>query len=456
MAMAVAGSSVKAANAPLKNNNGAMAMVTTLFFTWGFITCLNDILIPHLKSIFDLNYFEVMFVQFCFFTSYFVFSLPSGKLVEWVGYKRSMVTGLLTMAVGAVLFVPAALVPSFPLFLVALIVISAGMTLLQVSANPYVAILGPERTASSRLNLTQAFNSLGTTIAPAIGAFLILGVVPKGMDEIRAMAPAALHAYRVQEASSVKLPYLAITGALILLALAIAMFNLPRMEMTRDFRIPKDGIHQSIWKFRHTVLGAASIFCYVGAEVSIGSFLVNYLSQPEIGGVRIESFIHMISQAALIFHLHIWAHGGTVVVLAAQMVALYWGGAMVGRFIGSAVLRKVSPGRVLGIVALVAGLLVLVSMTNTGSVAMWSILLVGLFNSIMFPTAFALAVAGLGPLTGKASGLLLTAAGGGAVIPLLQGKLIDTAGYHISFIVPALCYLWIVFYGFRGSRVRMA
>src|ERR1700759_926114 len=216
-------------NAPQKTNLGAMAMVTTLFFAWGFLTCLNDILIPHLKNIFDLNYAEVMLVQFAFFSSYFIFSMPSGKIVEWIGYKRSMVTGLLTMATGAILFVPAASIPSFPLFLAALIVLAAGMTVLQTSANPYVTVLGPPRTASSRLNLTQAFNSLGTTIAPKFGSWLILGGVapPLAVEALRALPPAQLQAYRLQQAASVKMPYMGLAVALFVLAGIIAMYKLP-------------------------------------------------------------------------------------------------------------------------------------------------------------------------------------------------------------------------------------
>ena len=414
------------ATQPSGSYTSAMAMVTTLFFVWGFLTCLNDILIPHLKAIFDLNYFAVMFVQFVFFGAYFVFAVPAGWVVEWIGYKRTMVLGLLTMAVGALLFIPAASVPSFPLFLAAEIVLATGITVLQVSANPYVSVLGPERTASSRLNLTQAFNSLGTTIAPAIGSFLILSAAPKSMDEVREMAPDVLQAYRLHEAATVKMPYLAIALALVLLGLAIAMFKLPRIEATRDFRPPEEGVTDSIWKYRHTLLGAIGIFTYVGAEVAIGSFLVNYFSQPDTGGLTVQT--------------------------AAKLVSFYWGGAMVGRFIGSAVLQKVRPNLALGTVAIVAGLLVVTSMMNHGQIAVWSIILVGLFNSVMFPTIFTLGIAELGPLTGKGSGLLIAAIVGGAVIPVLEGRLADRIGIHHAFILPALCYIYISYYGFRGSR----
>lgn len=406
----------------------ALAIVTALFFMWGFLTALNDILIPHLRSIFELNYTESMLVQFAFFSAYFVFALPSGKIIEWIGYKRTMVFGLFTMAVGAVLFIPAASVPSFPLFLGALIVLAAGITVLQVSANPYVSILGPAQTASSRLNLTQAFNSLGTTIAPYLGSLFILGGVALSATELQQLSPEALHAYRIHQAASVKMPYLAIALALVALGLAIALYRLPRIETTRDFRPVIAGERgDSIWHYPHVILGAVGIFVYVGAEVAIGSFLTNYFSQPDTGGLTVQS--------------------------AAKLVSFYWGGAMVGRFIGSAILQKANPGRILGFSAIVACLLVILSMLSFGQVAVWSILLVGFFNSTMFPTIFTLGIAEMGPLTGKASGLLIQAIVGGAVIPLLQGAIADKIGIHHAFVLPVLCYVFIAYYGFRGSRV---
>jgi FHS family L-fucose permease-like MFS transporter len=427
MAITNVSSSSVTANAPGSTNKSAMAMVTTLFFMWGFLTSLNDILIPHLKSIFSLNYAEAMLVQFAFFSSYAVFALPSGKIIEWIGYQRTMVVGLFTMGVGAVLFIPAASAPSFPLFLSALIVLAAGITVLQVAANPYVSILGPAETASSRLNLTQAFNSLGTTIAPWFGSWLILREAPAVLD-IKTLSNGQLHAYRIQQAATVKMPYIAIALALAVLGLAIAMYHFPRIDTTREFRRPKQGEHEyTIWSYPHVILGAIAIFVYVGAEVSIGSFLVNYFNQPDIGGLSVQA--------------------------AANLVPFYWGGAMIGRFIGSAVLQKVRPGYLLGLCAIVALLLVVTSMATFGHFAMWSILLVGLFNSIMFPTIFTLGIAELGPLTGKASGLLVAAIVGGAIIPLAEGALADRIGIHHAFILPVLCYLYIAFYGFRGSRV---
>ncbi len=411
-----------------RSYTGPLAMVTTLFFMWGFLTCLNDILVPHLKSIFDLNYAEVMLIQFCFFSAYFVFSIPSGKIIERIGYQKMMVAGLLTMGLGALLFIPAASVPSFPLFLAALIILAAGITALQVSANPYVAVLGPARTASSRLNLTQAFNSLGTTVAPFFGGLLILGAaIPKTAEELRALSPQALNAYRLEEASSVKLPYLIIALALILLGVVIAKFKLPHIpEAEGGHAVSND----SVWKHRNLVMGIGAIFCYVGAEVAIGSFLVNFMNLAEIGNLR--------------------------AAVAAKYLTFYWGGAMIGRFIGSAVLQRISTRVVLGFNAIVAVLLVCLAMLSAGHLAMWALLLVGLFNSIMFPSIFTLGIEGLGPLTGEGSGLLIMAIVGGAIIPELQGVLADRVGLHHAFVLPVICYLYILFFAANGLPRRAA
>jgi FHS family L-fucose permease-like MFS transporter len=424
-AMAIANASLPdSAAAPPSSHKAAMAMVTTLFFMWGFLTALNDILVPHLKSMFDLTYAQVMLIQFSFFSAYFVFAIPSGKLVERIGYKRSIVAGLLTMGLGALLFIPAASVPSFRLFLTALVVLAAGITALQVAANPYVAVLGPPETASSRLNLTQAFNSLGTTIAPYLGSLVILSTAPLAIEQVRRLSPERLQIYRLQQASSVKLPYLGLALALIALALVIATFKLPPISTEQS--LPASDGTGSVWKQRHLLLGVVGIFVYVGAEVSIGSFLVSYMSQPYIANIPVQ--------------------------VAARYVSFYWGGAMVGRFIGSGLLQKVRTGRLLGMVAIMAGSLVTVSMLTVGHVAMWSILLVGLFNSIMFPSIFTLGIAGLGPLTGKGSGLLVCAIVGGAIIPELQGIVADHIGIHHAFFLPVICYLYITYFAFWGSR----
>ena len=410
--------------APSSTYKGALAVMTTLFFMWGFVTVLNDVLVPHLKSIFDLTYARVMLIQFSFFSAYFIFSIPSAKLIDWIGYHKTMVVGLFTMGLGAFLFIPAARAASYPLFLTALMILAAGITALQVAANPYVAVLGPAETASSRLNLAQAFNSLGTTIGPYLGGALILTAVPLSMESVRQLSPEALQAYRIHEASSIKLPYIVIGLTLLALGVAIALFKLPAMPQAE--RHGAAGPQTSVWKHRNLVLGTVGIFVYVGAEVAIGSFLINYLSQSNIGNVS--------------------------VLVAARYVSYYWGGAMLGRFVGSAILQKVRTGTVLGIAAGTACLLVCISMFTLGHVAMWSILLVGFFNSIMFPSIFTLGIAELGPLTGDGSGLLIMAIVGGAIIPVIQGALADRVGIHHAFILPVVCYLYIVYYAFRGSR----
>ena len=492
--------------APPSTYGSALALVTTLFFMWGFLTCLNDILVPHLKAIFDLNYAEVMLIQLAFFSAYFFFSIPSGKVIDWIGYKKTMVAGLLTMGLGALLFIPAASAPSFALFLAALMVLATGITALQVAANPYVAVLGPPATASSRLNLTQAFNSLGTFLAPYFGGYLILTASPKTMDEIRQLSADALKLYRLHEAASVKLPYFGLSLALFLLGILIAAVKLPAIPGAVHHKgdIPA-GMPTSLWKYRHLVLGAIAIFVYVGAEVSIGSFLVNYFNQPDIGNLLPQE--------------------------GAKLVSFYWGGAMVGRFIGSAVLHglkalhaaislalaglfltasclagghlaggahsnsalllsvvsarlvqarpllalititlalllitcllkrgrvRLETGHLLALCAISTALLVTTSMLSTGHLAMWSIILVGFFNSIMFPSIFTLGIARLGPLTGDGSGMLVMAIVGGAIIPVLEGVLADHIGLHHAFILPVMCYLYIVYYALRGSRLRLA
>jgi FHS family L-fucose permease-like MFS transporter len=375
---------------------------------WGFVTVLNDILAPHLKAIFALNYAQTMLIQFTFFSAYFLLSMPAAKILSVIGYHRSIVLGLAVMAAGALLFVPAASVPSYGLFLAALYVLASGITLLQVSANPYVAALGPPEKSSSRLNLVQALNSLGTTVGPWVGGFLILSAGDRS------------------DASTVRLPYLGIAVLLGLLAIAIARFPFPTITQIEDPSHHTEAVGDSVWRHRNLVFGALGIFVYVGVEVAIGSFLVNYFMQPDIAGLTAQT--------------------------AARYVSLYWGGAMVGRFLGAALLRKIPTGPAVGVAALAASLLVTTSIFTTGSVAMWSILAVGLFNSILFPSIFTLGIAGLGKLTGKGSGIMVAAIVGGAIIPLAQGALADHIGLHVAFFLPAVCYLYIVFYGFVGSK----
>ncbi len=428
MAITSVGNVRSVSNSPGSTNYSAMAMVTTLFFVWGFCTVINDDVIPHLQTIFGLSYVQASLIQLAFFGSYFFFAQPAGKLVEWVGYQRTMVIGLLTMGAGALLFLPAASSAQYALFLLAEVVIAAGVTVLQVAANPYVTILGPPETASSRLNLTQAFNTLGDTVAPYIGGVLILGVTSAAVKGAAPLTGAALTASRIQQASSIKLPYSFIAGAVILLALAIAFYKFPRLEVTRDFRPASLNVKQdSLFHHPHLYLGAIAIFIYVGAEVSIGSFLVKYFADPTIAGLTLEQ--------------------------GAKLLSFYWGGMMVGRFAGSAIMQRVSPNKLLAWSGVGAFLLVLASVLGSGYFALVTILCVGLFQSIMFPTIFTLAVAELGPLTGRGSGLLVQGIVGGALIPVFMGYLADHFGIHRSLVLPMLCYLFIIYYGFRGYRI---
>ena len=409
-----------------KSNVGPLVIVTILFFMWGLLTSLNDILIPHLKSIYTLTYLQAMLVQFCFFGAYFIVSMPAGALIRRIGYQKGAVTGLLIAAAGCALFYPAAQ-SSYGLFLFAFFVLASGITILQVAANPYVTVLGPARTASSRLTLTQAFNALGTTVGPALGGVLILSAAAVGADQLAAMSVADQAAYRAQEAAAVQGPYLALAGALALLAVLFALARLPKVS--HDAGPAADAAAGgSAWNYRHLVLGAVAIFVYVGGEVSIGSFLVNFLGEPHIAG---------LSHAA-----------------ASQYVSLYWGGALVGRFIGFAVMRYVSPGKTLAFNSLGAMALVLVATFAEGSVAMWAILAVGLCNSIMFPTIFSMALHGLGRHTGQGSGILCMAIVGGAIIPFAQGAVADGVGLQPSFLVPAACYLFILFYGVKYAALH--
>lgn len=412
--------------APTETNySRPLAIVTTLFFMWGFLTCLNDILVPHLKSIFDLSYARAMLIQSAFFSAYFLFSVPWSKVVNKIGYQQSMVAGLVTMAAGASLLILAAAAVSFPLFLMALMVLAAGITGLQVAANPYVVVLGKPETASSRLDLTQAFNSLGTTVAPKIGGLLILTAVPLAMEQLRQLSPEALQAYRASEAASVKLPYAVIALALLVLAIVIGTSKLPKIEHAPP-RAAAESARDSIWRHPNLLFGALGIFAYVGAEVSIGSFLVNYFGLSGIAGMSAK--------------------------VAAGYVSFYWGGAMIGRFIGAPVLRRIKAGKLLAVCAIAAAALVTASMTTGGHAAMWTILAVGFFNSIMFPTIFSLGVADLGPLTGNGSGLLNMAIVGGAILPVIQGVIADHLGLHHAFVLPVICYLYILFYALSGSR----
>lgn len=410
------------------NHTRSLIIVTILFFMWGLLTSLNDVLIPHLKSIYTLTYVQAIFVQFCFFGAYFIVSLPAGALIRKIGYQNGAVAGLVIAAAGCTLFYPASQ-SGYALFLFAFFVLAAGITILQVAANPYVAVLGNPQTASSRLTLTQAFNSLGTTVGPYFGGLLILtsGVVMTAA-EVAALPVAEQAVHRAKEAASVQGPYLALGAALLALALFFAFAKLPKITHADDTSDVggKDG-KKSVTSFPHLVLGAIGIFVYVGGEVSIGSFLVNFMGEKDVAGLAAAT--------------------------AAGYVSLYWGGAMVGRFIGFAVMRVVSPGKTLAFNAACSIGLIVTAVYANGAIAMWAILAVGLCNSIMFPTIFSMALHRLGKFTGQASGILCMAIVGGALVPLLQGYMADHVGLRLSFFIPAACYAFILFYGLKFARL---
>jgi len=417
MAIVMADTSTNQHQGDGKGYTFALTSLTSLFFMWGFITCLNDILIPHLKNIFSLSFSQAMLVQFCFFGAYFLVSLPAGALVKRIGYQKGIVCGLLIASVGCGLFYPAASLQSYPVFLGALFVLASGITLLQVSANPYVSALGAAETASSRLTMTQAFNSLGTTIAPYFGGLLILGVAAESMVGM------SLAEQNAHQAQAVQMPYLMLATALLVLAAIFAWIKLPVVAtLEQDDSASLDG---SAWQYRHLVLGAVGIFVYVGAEVGIGSLLINFMGLEHVAGLEESE--------------------------AASYLTYFWGGAMVGRFIGAAVMQKFSAGKVLFLCALMALVLLTIAIVASGPLAMWSLLLLGLCNSIMFPTIFSLAIQGLKSHTSQGSGILCLAIVGGAIIPMAQGLLADAIGVQLSLIIPLLCFVFIAYYGIKGS-----
>jgi MFS transporter, FHS family, L-fucose permease len=385
-----------------------LALMVSLYFVIGFITSLNDILIPHFKDLFHLKNVEALLVQFCFFGAYFVMSLPCGWIVGKIGYKTSIALALSIMGIGLLLFLPASMIIFYPLFLFALFVVGSGLALLQVAINPYVGALGPPDTAASRLNLCGGLNSLATTIAPRIGAsFIFVGAA----------------ATTVELAQSVRMPYVILAAGAFVMAGITALVHLPRLIETKTGNSKVEG---SAWKVSHLRLGAIAIFCYVGAEVAIGSIMINFLGQPSMGSLS---------------HLE-----------AAHYVSYYWGSAMIGRFIGFVVMQKIKAEKGLAFVALMALLFVGTGIIAHGGLAVWAIVLCGLFNSIMWPCIFPLSVKNLGPLTSQGSGILVTMVVGGAVIPEIQAYLADQFGYQPSFSVILLCYAYILFFAVKGYR----
>ena len=397
--------------------------VMALFFIFGGITSLNDVIIPKLKELFTLNYTQAMLVQFCFFTAYLVIGIPGAQLVKKIGYMRGAVAGLLIMMVGCLLFIPASKNATYGLFLFALFVLASGVVIVQVVANPLISLLGPAKTVHSRLTFAQAFNSLGTTVFPIVGSALILGSL--AAVSASDFSGAELDAYRTAETSAIVSTYIGLAVALAAIALAVFLFRNRLKGETHEHSSPMAGF--ALLKRPRFGLGALGIFLYVGAEVSIGSLIVNYLQQSRVMG---------LDEAA-----------------AGGLIAFYWGGAMIGRFIGSYFLRIISPGLILTGVAIGAIALILISISTTGAVAGYSLLAIGLMNSIMFPTIFSLASEGLGSRAADGSGIINIAIFGGAVVPLLTGMLADVSGnLGVALLLPAVCYAVIAYFGFFARR----
>ena len=426
----------------VKSYKSSFISVTILFFLWGFITVLVDSLVPRLKEVFEMSYAKTVLVQFAFFTAFFVISLPAGAILTKIGYKKGIVLGLVIMAIGCLLFYPAAEYRNFNVFLVGYFTLAAGITVLQVAANPYVALLGSEDGASSRLNLSQAFNSLGTTIAPVVGALFLLSDSVKTSEEISLLNNTDKASYYAAEAATVQTPFLFIAAFIGILALTFSFIKLPKvMEES-----PKGG-YLALLKNKMMMLGALGIFVYVGAEVAIGSFLVNYFDDMNLAVIIAENQTMMNIANTIASTFNKTFSNSDPKSLLGIFIIFYWGGAMIGRFIGAYLTKIMSPSRVLNIFALLAIALIAISINTVGLVSMWSILAVGLFNSIMFPTIFTLTLEGLGDLKAQASGLLCMAIVGGAIIPFAFGSLIDGFGFKTAFILTMICYGYILYYG---------
>ena len=405
-----------------KGHTFILSMLASLFFMWGFISVLQDILVPHLKSVFDLNYTQSLLVSCTWFVTYFIMSLPCAFLLQRLGYKKCLVTGLVVMAAGCLLLLPAARIAFYPLFLLALFVIASGITLLQVAANPYVAVIGSPQTASSRLNLVQAMNTVGDTVAPMFGALLILG---RSVGGTAAAGTVLTPAQKLADARSVELPYIGIAAVLLLLAVLFSFLKLPDLGNATKRLAPEARKKLSLWKHRNLVFGIPAIFIYLIAEIGVANLFVNFVSQPNIANLTHE--------------------------LAGRYLTFLWGGMMVGRFVGSAIMQKVRAETVLAAFSIGAFVVMMITVFAHGPVAMWSLILVGLFHSIMFPTIFTLGIKGLGPLTEEGSGLLIMAIAGGALV-IVQGKIADAYGLQWSFLLTAACELYVLFYALWGAK----
>jgi len=401
----------------------ALSLLASLFFMWGFITVINNTLLPHLRSVFDLDYTQTTLIESVWFIAYFVASIPAAKLIARVGYQRALVIGLGIMAAGTFGMVLASREVSYAITLTALFVIASGITLLQVAANPYVAVVGPAESAPARLNLVQAFNSLGTTLAPLFGGYLILGRSTSGNA---AAGTVLTQAERLADAQSVQLPYLIVAAVLIGLAVVIARFPLPAIGGAASAAPAKAGrAGGSLWRHRNLVFGVPAIFIYLIAEIGVSNLFISFVSQPEIGDLT---------------HTQ-----------AARYLFLLWGGMMIGRFVGSYLMQSRPAEAVLAGAAIGACAVMLVAAFATGSLALWALISVGLFHAIMFPTIFTLGIRGLGPLTEKGAGLLIMAIAGGSLV-VVQGWAADRFGLQHSFLITAACELYVLFYAAWGCR----
>ena len=432
-----------------KSYQSSFISVTILFFLWGFITVLVDSLVPRLKDVFEMSYAKTVLVQFAFFTAFFIVSLPAGAILTKIGYKKGIVLGLIIMALGCLLFYPAAEYRNFNVFLIGYFTLASGITVLQVAANPYVALLGSEEGASSRLNLSQAFNSLGTTIAPVVGALFLLSDSVKTSEEIDLLNITDKANYYAAEAATVQVPFLLIATFIGILALIFSFIKLPKVMEDS----PKGG-YLALLKNKLMMLGALGIFVYVGAEVAIGSFLVNYFDDMNLAVIVAENNTMMSIANTIASTFNKTFSNSDPKSLLGIFIIFYWGGAMIGRFIGAYLTKIMSPGRVLSIFASLAIILIIISINTVGLLSMWSILAVGLFNSIMFPTIFTLTLRGLGDLKAQASGLLCMAIVGGAIIPFAFGSLIDGFGFKTAFILTIVCYGYILYYGMIKSGTK--
>jgi MFS transporter, FHS family, L-fucose permease len=403
----------------------ALTLLASLFFMWGFITVINNTLLPHLRSVFELDYTQTTLIESVWFIAYFTASIPSAKLIERIGYQRSLVAGLLVMAAGSLGMMLAASLPSYGVTLTMLFVIASGITLLQVAANPYVAVVGSPETASSRLNLVQAMNSAGTMLAPLFGAYLILGRSKGGTAEAGTVLT---QAERLADAQSVILPYGLVAVVLVVLAVVIARYPLPAMG-TATQRVAKHERHlHSLWRHRNLVFGVPAIFIYLIAEIGVANLFVNFVSQPDIANLTHEQ--------------------------AGRYLTFLWAGMMVGRFLGSALMQHIRAETVLAAFSIGAFIVMVITVMSSGLVAMWALILVGFFHSIMFPTIFTLGIKGLGPLTEEGSGLLIMAIAGGALV-VVQGWLADRYGLQLSFLLTAACELYVLFYALWGARTTV-